>query len=174
MHMPMMNTKNNKYNNKMKYLDKLYSEAFEEGVNYALEKMYASVTNYDRYNTLRDMNDADILAQEKKKNPYSPWKATGNTLAATAAGTGLGAAVGAATGMFRKGGSIGRGAGKGALIGGIASSLISSGIEGRKVRKGQEEANEYNRRLSDAQRLAARRERVDWYKNQRGRTDYTY
>ena len=154
--------------------DKTYSEGFDDGVDYAIQRMFATVTNYDRYNTLRDMNDADVLAQEKKKNPYSAGRAVGTTLAGAAVGAGLGATVGTGVNMFRKGASVGRGAGKGAILGGAVGAVGAGLAALHKRNKGKEEVSEYNRRLGDAQRLAARRERVDWYKNQRGRTDYTY
>ena len=160
----------------MSYIeDKLYSEAFDDGLNYAHEKMFATVTNYDRYNSLRDMNDADVLAQEKRKNTeYSTGRAIGTTLAGTAAGAGAGAVIGAGINLFRKGGKVGRGAGRGAWIGGVVGGLGTGLHAMSKHSKAQAETDDYNRRLSDAQRLAARRERMDWYKNQRGRTDYTY
>lgn len=129
-------------------------------------KYYATVTDYDRYNSLRNMNDADVLAEEKRKNPYSFGKAVGTT----ALGTTAGAAIGAATNLFRPGKSVGRGAKSGAILGGLGSAAYAM----IKRSNGRNKVDEYNSRLEDAKRMAMRRERLDWYRNQQGRTEYTY
>jgi len=146
--------------------EKIYSKAFEDGIDYVVEKMFATVTDYDRYNTLRNMTDADVLAEEKRKNPYSLGKAAGTT----ALGATAGATIGAATNLFRPGKSVGRGAKVGGLIGGLGSAAYAM----VKRSNGNNKVEEYNSRLDDAKRTAMRRERLDWYRNQKGRTDYTY
>jgi hypothetical protein len=129
-------------------------------------KNYAAITNYDRYNSLRGMTDSDVLAEDKLKNPYTVGKVVGNT----AMGAAAGATVGAMTNLFRPGKTVLRGGKTGAILGGVGSaaySMIRRSREGDKI-------SEYNSRLDDAKRTAMRRERLDWYRNQQGRTDYTY
>jgi hypothetical protein len=125
-----------------------------------------AVTNYDRFNSMRNMSDADILAEKKRKNPVG----AGEMATTTLAGGAIGAAFGGAKNAFSKDGKIGRGAKRWGIAGAIGAGVYSAG----KHINAQKEVNEYNDRLDHAQRQAGRRERADWYRNQLGRANYTY
>jgi hypothetical protein len=123
------------------------------------------VTNYDRYNSLRNMSDADILAEKKRKNSVG----IGQMAAITGAGMGIGAVLGGGRRAFKDGQVM-----KGARRWGIAGGTLAGLYAIKKRSDAGAEADEYNERLADAQRAAGRRERVDWYRNLKGRTNYTY
>lgn len=135
-----------------------------------LEKDFATgITEYDRYNSLRNMNDADILAEDKRKNPYS----FGKAVSTAAMGTAVGATVGGGINLFRRGKSALGGAKVGAVLGGLGSTAYAMA----KRSQGRNQVEEYNNRLDNAKRQAQRRERLDWYRNQANKNtnnEYTY
>ena len=149
-----MNIKNNNYK-MIVYIDKYFADSPVNGV-----------TNYDRFNGLREQSDADILAEKKMQNPVS----IGNMAAMTGTGVAIGSVLGGARNVFRKNASIMKGLKRGGMIGGLAAGTYAL----YKRSQGDDQVSEYNNRLENAQRQAARRERLDWYRNQGNRTNYTY
>lgn len=139
-------------------------------------------TRYDDTDSLKRMNDADILAEKKKNAP-----GFGSVLGTTATGTLAGATVGGLTysgakvagglaggakfGAFKGfGKNLARGGKWGALIGGTAAGL--SALHNRNKAAG--DVNFYNDRLEYAQRQARRREKKDWKTNMTTREGYSY
>ena len=118
-----------------------------------------SYTKYDETDALKQMKDSDILA-EKKKSTGGP-----DLSSATKP-----AAVGALAGGLLGGKGI-KARGKAAMVGaGIGAGL---GLLNSYTKK-KSENNFYNKRLDMAQKYARRREKIDWNKNMRNRTGYTY
>lgn len=122
-------------------------------------------TKYDDTDALKRMNDADILAEKKKK----PSMTTGRIAANTAVGAGVGAGIGAMVGGLSKGG-FKKGGKYGALIG-AGTSLVGSLMKRNKQNKDNQF---YNNRLDYAQRQARRREKKDWKQNMTQREGYSY
>ena len=121
-------------------------------------------SKYDETDNLKRMNDADILAEEKKKKP-----GYGNVLTKAATGAAIGALAGGALGL-RKGGTVTRGMKTGAVLGGIAMGLGAVNKRDKEV----DNVNFYNKRLDYAQRQAKRRESKDWKANMTQREGYSY
>lgn len=130
-------------------------------------KTYAAITNYDRYNSLRNMNDSDILAEQKKVNPVGIQQVG----TATGIGAGIGTVVGVGRALFgkNKGGAM-RTIKNSAMLGAGVGGAVGLGQRADK----QKEIDEYNSRLEMAQRGAKRRERLDWNRNLMAKTNYTY
>lgn len=127
-------------------------------------------SKYDDTDSLKRMKDSDILAAKPKETlGYSGvlgGAATGATLGAMGGslGKGLLGKKGTFGGRFVKGGKLG------AVIGGITGGILASN-QRNKVNK---ENQFYNDRLAQAQRWAARREKIDWKQNITGRQGYSY
>jgi hypothetical protein len=135
-----------------------------------------SFTKWDETDNLKRMKDADILAEQKKKQP-----GYGNVVQSSLGGAiigGTGAAVaGGATGFLNKGARMataGARASKYGKLGAVAGAAIL-GSKALKERNNQaQENNFYNRRLEYAQRQARRREKKDWKSNMTQRDGYSY
>jgi uncharacterized membrane protein YebE (DUF533 family) len=123
-------------------------------------------TQWDQTDQLKQMKDADILAEKKRSNTSLNL----GTLKDTAIGAGTGALVGGVLGGLKKGKTFKGGAMKGALLAGAATGIASM-IGNRKQKK---ENEFYNDRLEYAQRQALRREKKDWKNNMTNRDGYTY
>lgn len=127
------------------------------------QKIY---TQWDQTDQLKQMKDADILAEKKRSNTSMNL----GTIKNTAMGAGTGALVGGVIGGLKKGGTFRGGAKKGALLAGAATGIAS--MIGNREQKKENEF--YNSRLEYAQRQALRREKKDWKNNMTGRDGYTY
>lgn len=123
-------------------------------------------TNYDSFNAMRNMNDADLLAEQKKKNPVGAAQIAG----AAAVGAAAGGVLNGTRHIFKSNGSILKGGRRGAMFGG----LVGVGAALWKRNKQQEQVNEYNDRLERAQLGAKRRERLDFNRTVNYRPNYTY
>lgn len=123
-------------------------------------------TQWDQTDQLKQMKDADILAEKKRSNTSLNL----GTLKDTAIGAGTGALVGGVLGGLKSGKTFKGGAKKGALLAGAATGIASM-ISNRKQKK---ENEFYNDRLEYAQRQALRREKKDWKNNMTNRDGYTY
>jgi hypothetical protein len=132
-------------------------------------------TVYDQVDALKRMKDSDILA-EKERNRKGIGEAFGTAAAGgLIGGAGLAAAYGGA--KFIKGGlnnlsgqSILRAGKIGAGVGAVAGGIYAL----NKRRKINKEVDEYNDRLSYAQRQARRREHRDWKANMTQREGYSF
>lgn len=128
----------------------------------------SGVTEYDRTDRFKRMKDADILAENKRSNKGSYFK--------SAKAGGMGAALGSAAGALA--GAISTksvaGARKGALAGAAAGAAIGGGTKLAATHKEREQNRFVNRRLSEAQKQARRRESKDWKTNNVNREGYTY
>jgi hypothetical protein len=145
------------------------------------QKVY---TKYDDTDSLKRMNDADILAEKKKSAP-----GFGSVIGTTAAGTAAGATVGSlayggtkvarnlANGAKLSGavGGLGKNLVKGGKWGALAGGVLAAGVALHKRGKKSDDVDFYNRRLEYAQRQARRREKKDWKTNMTGgREGYSY
>lgn len=126
------------------------------------QKIY---TQWDQTDQLKQMKDADILAEKKRTNTTMNLR----TVKDTALGAGAGALTGGVLGAL-KGKKFKSSAKKGALLAGAATALVSS-MSNRKQKK---ENEFFNDRLEYAQRQALRREKKDWKNNMTNRDGYTY
>lgn len=122
-------------------------------------------TQWDDTDQIKQMKDADILAEKKKKNP--------SRLGGALKGGGVGSLIGATAGglMGLKKGNVVGGLKKGAIAGGTIGAVGGGALIGNQERK---ENNFYNDRLEYAQRQALRREKKDWKQNMTQRDGYTY
>lgn len=129
-----------------------------------------SFSVYDDTDNIKRMKDSDILAAKPKDTPgYS------GVLSSAAAGATMGALAGSVgKGFLGKSGTFGKrfvkGGKYGAIIGGLASGALALNNRNKIERENQF----YNDRLAQAQRWAARRERIDWKRNITGREGYSY
>lgn len=139
---------------------------------------------YDETDNLKRMNDADILAEKKKKGPGI----INSVVLPTAAGVAGGATVGSlvysgkkVAGALSNGSKFGtamQGFGKNFVKGGkwgaLAGGTLAAGAALINRNKKSKETNFYNDRLEYAQRQARRREKKDWKTNMTGREGYSY
>ena len=135
-----------------------------------------SFTKWDETDNLKRMKDADILAEQKKKQPGYGEVVQNSLGGAAIGGAGL-ATMGAISGLGRKGARIataGAKASKYGKLGAVAGAAIlgSKALNNRNDQA--QENNFYNRRLEYAQRQARRREKKDWKSNMTQRDGYSY
>lgn len=123
-----------------------------------------SYSKYDDTDALKAMKDSSILNSEEK-GKMTTEKAVG--IGAVAGGL-----LGATGAKASKAGKLAKVAGgtKGALIGaGVGLGAMALKKAGEK----KKENNFYNKRLKEAKKVAARRERTDWNQAIHGRESYS-
>ena len=148
---------------KLKYKYRVKDDSIFRKIIKFKQKIY---TQWDQTDQLKQMKDADILAEKKKSNTSLNL----GTLKDTVLGAGAGALVGGVMGGLKKGETLKGGAMKGALLA-VTATSIASALGNRKQKK---ENEFYNSRLEYAQRQALRREKKDWKNNMTNRDGYTY
>lgn len=140
-------------------------------------------TKWDETDTLKGMNDADILSQQQKKQNIGQnasalaGSAVKGALiggAGAAAVGGLMGAKSAGAGFTNKMKGLGKGMGKGAKLGLAAGAAIGAVKAAGKINKQSQENAFYNDRLKYAQKQAMRREKKDWKTNMTQREGYSY
>ena len=135
-----------------------------------------SFTKWDETDNLKRMKDADIRAEQKKKQPGYGEVVSNSLSGAIIGGTGA-AVAGGASGLFKKGARMataGAKASKYGKLGAVAGAAILGGKALNNRNNQAQENNFYNRRLEYAQRQARRREKKDWKSNMTQRDGYSY
>ena len=152
--------------------ENLYSVLMSEDEIALFSEYMPQLTRYDRSDRLKQMKDADVLAEKKRSNMGTYVKTAKTTGVGAVLGSGIGAVAGAMMGR-KKGNILGglkAGAKTGAVLGAGAGAI--GGLA--STHKEREQNRFVNRRLGEAQRQAVRREAKDWKNNAVNREGYTY
>jgi len=135
-----------------------------------------SFTKWDETDNLKRMKDADILAEQKKKQPGYDGVVK-SSLGGAIVGGAAGAAAGGISGLGKKGARLATAEARASKLGklGAVGGILLMGGKALKERDDQAQDNNfYNKRLAYAQRQAMRREKKDWKTNMTQRDGYSY